>query len=84
MLEVVKESETLEFARISQENFPDRHPRTLRDRWAELASKDELMKFYSSTLRKKEGARRRAGGSGESELLSPDDFVVRMKNRPPP
>jgi len=79
LLEAVKASESLEFGRISRENFPDRHPRTLRDRWSELATKEDLMKFYGNSRRKKEGARRVVGTSGGSELLSPDDFVVRIK-----
>ena len=66
------------WAELSRRYFPSRNPRSLKYHWIELASDDDLTKRYEDYF-KKMSTRGGVIGGVDSDLLSPDDFVVRRK-----
>ena len=78
LLEAVRQAPDEGWTELSR-FFQSRHPRSLSQRWKELASPEDLLLKYGTTM-KQEGARR--GVVKSDGLLSSDDFVVRAKQEP--
>jgi hypothetical protein len=75
---VEKAGGTDNFASIAK-LFPDRKTRSLVIRWEELAKDEDLSKKINNSLVKRSIARAGTVGETGEALLSPDDFVVRLK-----
>lgn len=54
--------------------LPGRHPRTIQQRWTEIAGSEQLVQKYEQGVKKK--SMRRGG-----PLLDADDFIVRVKQK---
>ena len=58
------------------QQFPNRRPFALKNRWLDLASSEELLKMHDITIKKKLSRR---GILGEESILHPNDLVLRKR-----
>lgn len=78
LLETVRKTPQIGWTELAKMFTPSRHPRTIYFHWNEIASEEDLVLKYGTTM--KQVAARRGKSDG---LLSSDDFVVRAKQEPP-
>ena len=72
---VRKSGDSFCWKNIAQQ-FPNRRPFALKNRWLDLATSEELLKMHDITIKKKLSRR---GILGEESILHPNDMVIRKR-----
>ena len=88
LLEILRQQQGIRWIDLSEQYFPDRHPQRLANRWADLATDQDILVrtkhvLVNEQFKKQTNASttEKSSGLSHAENLTADDFVVHIKKR---